>query len=131
MNVVGAWLRPAGAPEPKPEYLTLDLSLQDIDLAQLLQRLKFQLSFTVEGRLTFKVHAEFPVNTPEDLKNYRLTGTASLPRLNVAGVEMTDVQARLRLENGILEMQELKGKARRRRGAPTRPARSRGRPGWK
>ena len=111
MNVVGAWLRPAGAPEPKPEYLTLDLSLQDIDLAQLLQRLKFQLSFTVEGRLTFKVHAEFPVNTPEDLKNYRLTGTASLPRLNVAGVEMADVQTRLRLENGILEMQELKGKA--------------------
>ncbi len=111
MKIAGAWLRPAGAPEPKPEYLTLDLSLENIDLGQLLQRLKFQLSFTVEGRLTFKVHAEFPVNTPEDLKNYRLTGTASLPRLNVAGVEMADVQTRLHLENGILELQELKGKA--------------------
>src|SRR4029077_15803591 len=97
MKIIGDWLRPASAPEPAPEYLTLDLSLEDIDLAQLLQRLKFQLSFPVEGRLTFKVHAEIPINTPEDLKNYRLNGNASLPRLSIAGVEMTDVATKLQL----------------------------------
>ena len=111
MKIVGDWLRPAAAPEPAPEYLTLDLALEDIDLAQLLQRLKFQLPFTVEGRLTFKVHAEIPINTPEDLKNYRLTGTASLPHLTIAGVEMADIQTRLQLQHGILDLQELKGKA--------------------
>ncbi len=111
MKIIGDWLRPTSAPEPAPTYLTLDLALEDIDLAQLLQRLKFQLPFTVEGRLTFKVHAEIPVNTPEDLKNYRLTGTANLPHLTIAGVEMADIQTRMRLERGILELQELKGKA--------------------
>ena len=34
-----------------------------------------------------------------------------MPRLNVAGVEMADVQARLRFEKGVLDLQELKGKA--------------------
>ena len=111
MRVIGDWLRPASARSRPRRYLTLDLSLQDIDLAQLLQRLKFQLSFPVEGRLTFKVHAEIPINTPDNLKNYRLNGTASLPRLNIAGVEMTDLQTKLQLAGGVLELQELKGKA--------------------
>ena len=109
VKLIGTWLRPATAPEPKPEYLTLDFGLQDIDLAQLLERLKFQLPFAVAGRLTFKVHADIPINTPENLKNYRMTGTANLPTLDVAGVELTDVETRMKMADGILEMQELKG----------------------
>ncbi|HVS38275.1 MAG TPA: AsmA-like C-terminal region-containing protein [Gemmataceae bacterium] len=111
VKLVGTWLRPATAPEPPPEYLTMDLGLQDIDLAQLLQRLKFQLPFALEGRLTFKVHAEIPINTPEDLKNYRMSGTANLPTLNVAGVALADVEAQMKMADGVLEMLELKGKA--------------------
>jgi len=101
---------PAGA-EPAPEYLDIDLALEDVDLGQLLQRLQFKLPFPVEGKLSFKVHASIPINTPRDMKNYRLTGTANLPRVNVAGVEMADVSTRLTLDNGLLELQELKGRA--------------------
>ena len=109
VTVVGAWLMPAGAPEPAPEYLDIDLALEDVDLAQLLTRLQFKLPFPLTGRLSFKVHASIPVNTPQNMKNYRLTGTANLPRVSVAGVEMTDVAARLRLADGIMELQDLKG----------------------
>ena len=111
MTTVGAWLQPAGTAEPAPEYLDIDLAVEDVDLAQLLTRLQFKLPFPLEGRLTFKVHASIPVNTPQNMKNYRLTGTANLPRVSVAGVTMTDVSTRLRLDNGSLELQELKGKA--------------------
>ena len=111
VSIVGDWLRPAGAAEPAPEYLDIDLSLEDVDLGQLLKRLKFDLPFPLEGELTFKVHSSIPVNTPRNMMNYRLTGTANLPRVNVAGVEMADVSTRLRLDKGILELQELKGKA--------------------
>ena len=91
-----------------------------MDLGQLFHRLQFKLPFPLEGRLTFKVHASIPVNTPRNMKNYRLTGTASLPRVNVAGVEMAEVATRLRLDNGVLELQELKGEAiSRNRGAGT------------
>ena len=111
VSIVGDWLRPAGAAEPAPEYLDIDLSLEDVDFGQLLKRLKFNLPFPLEGKLTFKVHASIPVNTPQDMKNYRLSGTANLPRVSVAGVEMADVSTRLRLDKGMMELQELKGTA--------------------
>ena len=112
MTFLGGLIKPAPeASEPAPEYLDIDLALEDVDLGQLLQRLQFKLPFPVEGKLSFKVHASIPINTPRDMKNYRLTGTANLPRVNVAGVEMADVATRLTLDKGLLELQELKGRA--------------------
>ncbi len=112
ITFLGGLIKPAPeAAEPAPEYLDIDLALEDVDLGQLLQRLQFKLPFPVEGKLSFKVHASIPINTPRDMKNYRLTGTANLPRVNVAGVEMADVATRLTLDNGLLELQELKGRA--------------------
>jgi hypothetical protein len=93
-----------------PEYLEFKLSLEDVDLGELLRRLQVKLPFPLEGKLTFQVQAAFPVNTPQDLKTYRLNGTATLARVNIAGVEMTDVHTRLHFEKGILELQELKGR---------------------
>ena len=112
MTFLGGLIKPAPeAFEPAPEYLDIDLALEDVDLGQLLQRLQFKLPFPVEGKLSLKVHASIPINTPRDMKNYRLTGTANLPRVNVAGVEMADVATRLTLDKGLLELQELKGRA--------------------
>ncbi|HEY7313884.1 MAG TPA: YdbH domain-containing protein [Gemmataceae bacterium] len=103
-------LKPPSKPDEEPTYLDVDLGLQDVDVAQLLQRLKLNLPYAVTGRLTFQVHASIPVNTAGDFKAYRLRGTAKLPRFSIAGLEMTDVEARVRYADGLLELQELRGR---------------------
>jgi hypothetical protein len=112
LSTAAGWFGPTrpGAPQ-ETSYLTAKLTLEDVDLGELLRRLEVKLPFPVEGKLSFQVETGIPINTPQDMKAYRLDGTADLPRLNVAGVEMADVHTRIRYDNGILEMQELKGKA--------------------
>ncbi len=102
-------LKPPSQPGEAPTYLDVDLNLQNVDLAQLVQRLKLQLPYTIAGRLTIQVHASIPINTPGDMKAYRLRGTAKMPGFDVAGLEMTNVEARVRYADGVLELNELRG----------------------
>ena len=117
LSIAGGWLNHKKGVVQVPEYLQFKLSLQDVDLGELLRRLEVKLPFPLEGKLTFEVQAAIPINTPRDLKSYRLNGTATLSRVNVAGLEMTDVHTRLRFEKGILELQELKGRTSAKSGA--------------
>lgn len=102
-------LKPPSKPGEEPTYLDVDLNLQNVDLAQLVQKLKLNLPYAISGRLTFKVHASIPVNTAGDLKAYRLQGTASLPTLNMAGVETTNLVAKVNYRNGVLDLEDLSG----------------------
>jgi hypothetical protein len=116
--IAGDWLNHKKGVAQAPEYLEFKLSLEDVDLGELLRRLEVKLPFALEGKLTFQVQAAIPVNTPQELKYYRLNGTATLPRVSIAGVEMTDVHTQLRFEKGILELQELKGRTPPPQGQP-------------
>jgi hypothetical protein len=118
LTVAGGWLNHKKGTAEAPEYLEFKLSLEDVDLGELLRRLEVKLPFPLEGKLTFQVQAAIPVNTPQELKEYRLNGTATLPRVSIAGVEMTDVHTQLRFEKGILELQELKGRTPPPQGQP-------------
>jgi hypothetical protein len=102
-------IKPPSKPGEEPTYLDVDLNLQNVDLAQLVQRLKLNLPYTIAGRLTFQVHASIPINTPGDLKAYRLRGNAKLPKLAMAGLEMTNAEARVRYADGVLQLENFHG----------------------
>jgi hypothetical protein len=108
-----AKLRKPTKPGEEPTYLDVDLSLEDVDLAQLVQKLKLRLPYAIAGRLTIQVHASIPINTAGDMKAYRLRGTAKLPRLNIAGFEMTNVEAKARYADGVLDLEDLHGQVPR------------------
>jgi hypothetical protein len=97
------------APAPT-KYADVDFSLEDVNLANLVTALKVQLPFSLEGTLAIQAHIGFPIDTPGELKAYRVRGSATMPRLVLAGLEMTDVRAAVRFEEGILDLTELKGK---------------------
>jgi translocation and assembly module TamB len=102
-------IKPPSKPGEEPTYLDVDLNLQNVDLAQLLQKLKLNLPYAITGRLTFQVHASIPINTAGDLKAYRLRGTARLPSFNVSGLAMTNVEAKVRYTDGVLDLENLSG----------------------
>ncbi|HEX5272309.1 MAG TPA: AsmA-like C-terminal region-containing protein, partial [Gemmataceae bacterium] len=105
----GDVLKPAPADTPTT-YLDLSLNLKDVDLARLVNDLGLKVPFEVSGRLTMSVKASLPVNRAKDLKLYKVSGTATLPTFSLSGVEMNDVTARVRYDNGVLRLEELRGR---------------------
>jgi translocation and assembly module TamB len=99
--------KPAGTP---PTYLDVSLNLKDVDLARLVEDLQLKVPFEVSGRLSMKVQASLPVNQANDLKLYKVTGTATLPTFSLSGVDMKDVTAKVRYDNGVLRLEELRGR---------------------
>ena len=106
----GDVLKPAPANTP-PTYLDVNLNLKDVDLARFVEDLQLKVPFEVSGRLTMKVQASLPVNQASDLKLYKVSGSATLPTFSLSGVDMKDVTARVRYDNGVLRLEELRGQA--------------------
>ena len=92
-----------GAP---PNYLEAQLALKDLDLGKTVDQLGIQLPFPVTGRLSIQMKLGIPVDTPKDFKTYRLDGTADLPTLSIAGLDLTNVHASVKLANGMLRLEE-------------------------
>jgi hypothetical protein len=115
-NLVARLLEPKPpAPRPPPakpptNYLEVNFGLEDVDLEQLLKGLNVPVPFPITGRITFQVQAAIPLDTPRDLKTYRFKGTANLPRVRLSGMGLADVRARVVYANGILQLEELRGR---------------------
>jgi translocation and assembly module TamB len=103
---------PKAMEEPKaaPTYLDLSFSLKDVNIGELLQQLEVAVPFKINGRITFKVHASVPTATPGDLKTYRFTGTATMPRLTLEDMELEDVKAHVVYRDGILKLEDFSGR---------------------
>ncbi len=96
-------------PNTPPTYLDINLNLKDVDLARLVKDLQLKVPFEVSGRLTMKVQASLPVDQARDLKLYKVSGTATLPTFSLSGVDMRNVTARVRYDNGELRLEEFRG----------------------
>ena len=63
----------------------------------------------MSGKVSFQVQVAVPIDTPNDTRAYKLHGSATSARLIVAGVEMTDLSAKVNYDNGVLTLDELRG----------------------
>ncbi len=119
LNRLNRWSKPL-APGQQPALLEADLGLEDVDLTLLVQQAGLKLPFDLRGRLSFQMHVGIPIDTPRDLKAYRLRGNATFPTLSVAGFAMADVKAKVHYANGVLDLEDLSGRVPQppRPGAP-------------
>jgi hypothetical protein len=105
-RVASVGRKPAG---PHHDYVEADLNLEDVDLAGLVSGLAISLPYRLAGQASVHIHLGVPIDAPRDFKAYQLRGSATLPRLEVAGLRMTAVRARLRYEDGVLTLTEGSG----------------------
>jgi len=119
--------QPAPKPPPAPPtYLEANLTLKDVDLAQLVQRLELKLPMTVAGRASLQLQMAMPMRSPNDLKTYRFRGTVQSPRLVLADLVLEQVRARVSYANGVLDLEELSGQV----PASPRPGAFAGKASW-
>lgn len=112
--------RPAApAKPPPPEVLNVHLGMKEADLAKLLQGFGVKLPIQIGGRISFEIDASLPVDTPKDLQGYRLDGTASFSRLSVGGLELVQVQTKVRYRDGEFQLDGLSGRVPGRRPGST------------
>ena len=101
----------AGTPEKAagPTYFEANLKLKDVDLGDLITKLKLELPIRVGGKLSVSVKAGIPVNDSDNLQKYRIDGTVTMPQLTIQDLTLNDVTATARLRDGVLTLTELSG----------------------
>ncbi len=97
--------RPAAPDQPRD--LQVNLSLKDIDLTELIQRLEVKLPFKLTGKLTFRVQLRVPLSNVRDLKAYHFDGSVNLPWARIEDLELRDVKAHAVYDQGVLRLEEL------------------------
>jgi hypothetical protein len=103
-------IKPGGAPKEQQTYLTVNLGFTDVDVAQVLKQFEWNIPVSIRGRVTVRVRADIPTDTPNDFKTYRLNGTASSTRLEVEKSAFEEVKTLLDVRNGILNVAEFTGR---------------------
>jgi hypothetical protein len=96
-------------PGQGPPALEVNLHLENVDLAKFARGLKLELPFTLQGRLSFQVQANIPLQTSGDLKTYRANGSATVTNLTLGDLKFAEVRAKVACANGILQLVELQG----------------------
>ncbi|HEV3262578.1 MAG TPA: AsmA-like C-terminal region-containing protein [Gemmataceae bacterium] len=102
---------PKPGTKPSPRYLEVNLAMHDVNVEEFVRGLNLQLPFPVAGRLSFRLQAAFPLDTPKDAKTYRLDGTAAAPWLTVADLRMQQVRATIAYRDGVLRLTQFRGRA--------------------
>lgn len=115
--------KPAGFVLPKS--LTTQVEFDDVDLVQIIAKargLGIPLPFTVSGRLSLKAKATIPLGALRDVRGYAFHGQATLKAASIAGVDLGAAEAKVDLENGVLDLSELRGQfVDRPAGSPANP----------
>ena len=78
----------------------------------------------ISGLMALEAHARFPLGSLDDVKAYTVQGQADVSRASVAGLDLGRMKGRLDLKDGVLEVNDLRGRLsdRPEGQGPPRPA---------
>jgi len=96
-----------------PRSFSTEIDLEDVELSRLVDKaaaLGVVLPVEVAGRFSLKAEATIPLGALRDLKGYVFRGRVTLSGASVAGVDLGRASAHIALENGVLEVTDLRGR---------------------
>ena len=91
----------------RDDTLEAEAAVQDADIGPVLRQ--FAVTTPATGRVNGQATLAIPLDTARDWTTYRLQGEAHLPWLQVAGVELVQVQTRVAAAGGLLHLADLQG----------------------
>ena len=91
-------------------YVDVDLDMEHVSLAHFVKGLGLKLPFAVSGYLSFRVRASIPLDTPDDLKTYRVKGSVEVRQFRLADLELDEVRGNVTYHSGELVLQDLTGR---------------------
>lgn len=100
-------------PATKPRYWTKHWSFQDVDVEQLLARLKsigIPIPIDCAGDVSVEIDVAVPLTNLTSPQAYRFRGRLSANQLRVESLALEEVEADLDYADGVLRLERLKGR---------------------
>jgi uncharacterized protein involved in outer membrane biogenesis len=104
--------QPPAQPKKDDEPTTLDatIRLRDIEVSELLDRLKVNLGYKISGKVSVEASMAVPVGRVASAAAYQFGGKVSSPALTFEGLTVRDVSAKMTYQNGKFTLTDLSGK---------------------
>jgi hypothetical protein len=94
-------------PAPPPSSFGASVTLRDVDIAELLERLEVTIDYKLTGRVTVVARVAVPLNDQAEAPNTTVRGTLTSKQLGFEGLTARDVSADLLYTNGVLTLTKL------------------------
>ena len=95
-----------------PKSITTQIELEDVDLRELAKKaagMNIHIPVPVAGKLSLKADATIPLGDFKDIKAYVFRGDAKLKGASIDGVDLGNVELRLVLDKGVLDLTDFRG----------------------
>jgi translocation and assembly module TamB len=96
--------------EDPPTHLAANVNLRDVEIAELLEKLKVDLGYKISGKISADIAMSVPLARAASQAAYQFTGKLSSPALQLEGLTIHDLSATVVYQNGKLTLKELSGK---------------------
>lgn len=105
--------QPPAKPDAKskasePTTLAATITLRDVDLAELVEKLKLELGYKLAGKVTVVASIAVPLGEATTAASYKLDGKVTSPEVVLEGLRVQDVAATLKYADGKLNLTDLK-----------------------
>lgn len=114
-------LQPKPAGQARPTTVDANLTLRDIEIAEMLEKFKVELPYKIGGKVTLKATISVPLTQATSLKLYRVRGTFQSPEIFFEGLHARDVVADVEFAEGVLKLTSLRGKIPAAKGTSDSP----------
>lgn len=99
---------PPPAEKAEPTTLAATITLRDVSIAELVEKLELDLGYAVGGKVTVKADISVPLSEATTTQAYTVRGTVTAPEVTLEGLRVQDLTADVVFEKGVLKLTNVK-----------------------
>lgn len=100
--------QPPAVKKAEPTTLSATVTLRDVNIAELIEKLELKLGYAIGGKVTVKADISVPLGDATTTKAYTVRGTVTAPEVTLEGLRVQDLSADVVFEKGVLTLSNVK-----------------------